>query len=55
MADIAAILDIKMDYSNSKSPCGPNASHQVWAQSDRVPEQMWFQNFQDGHPGHHIG
>ena len=22
------------DFSNSKSPCGPNDSHQVWAQSD---------------------
>ena len=22
------------DFSNSKSPCGPNASHQDWAQSD---------------------
>ena len=22
------------DFSNSNSPCGPNASHQVWAQSD---------------------
>ena len=22
------------DFSNSKSPCGTNASHQVWAQSD---------------------
>ena len=22
------------DFSNSKSPCGPSASHQVWVQSD---------------------
>ena len=22
------------DFSNSKSPCGPNAFHEVWAQSD---------------------
>ena len=30
-----AILDIGMKrFSNSKSPCHPNASHQVWAQSD---------------------
>ena len=27
------ILEQK-DFNNSKSPCGPNASHQVWAQSD---------------------
>ena len=42
-------------FINYISPCGPNASHQVWAQSDRVQEQMWFQDFQDGcsdsHPG----
>ena len=27
----------------------------VWAQSDRVWEQMWFQDFQDGGPGSHLG
>ena len=35
------------DFSNSKWPCGPNASHQVWAQYHRVWEQMWFQDFKD--------
>ena len=40
------ILELN-DSSNSKSRCGPNASHQVWAQSDRVRERMWFQDFQD--------
>ena len=35
MADMAAILELEQnDFSNSKSPCGQNASHQVWAQSD---------------------
>ena len=33
-----AILNLHViqtdDFSNSNSPCGPNASHQVWAQSD---------------------
>ena len=49
MADMAAILDIGTEFfRNSKSPCGLNASDQVWAKSDRVWEQMWFQNFQEG-------
>ena len=46
------------DLSNSKSPCGPNVSHQIWAQSDRVREQIWFQDYQDyqdGRPGGHLG
>ena len=35
MADMATILELEQnDLSNSKSPCGQNASHQVWAQSD---------------------
>ena len=43
----------KNDFSNSNSPCGPNASHQVWAQSDLgfrspilnlyvAPSDLWF-------------
>ena len=38
------------DFSNSKSPCGPKASKQVWAQSDlgTVLEEMLFEEFQDG-------
>ena len=35
MADMVAILDIgQNDFSNSNSPSGPNASHQVWTLSD---------------------
>ena len=41
--------------SNSKSPRRPNASHQVWAQSDRVHEQMQFKDFQAGCRGGHLG
>ena len=37
------------------SPCGPNASHQVWDQFNLGLEQMWFENFQDGHHGSHLG
>ena len=32
-------------FSNSKSSCCPNASLQLWTQSDRVREQMWFEDF----------
>ena len=35
MATMVAILEIGMErFSNSKSLCHPNASHQVWPQSD---------------------
>ena len=55
MADTAAILDIRTDdFINSKSPCGPNASHQVWAQSDLgFGSRCGFRDFQDGCPGSH--
>ena len=43
------------DFNNSKSPCGPNAANQIWAKSDRVREQMWFEEFQDGRHGSHPG
>ena len=38
----------RKDFSNSESPCRPNTSHQVCAQSDTVREQIWFEDFQDG-------
>ena len=38
-----------------KSPCRPDASHKVWAQSNMVWEEMWFKEFQDGHHGSHFG
>ena len=35
LATMPAILDMEPNkYSNSKSPCHPNASHHVWTQSD---------------------
>ena len=35
MADMVATwISERNDFSNSKSPCGPNASHQVWTKSD---------------------
>ena len=42
-------------FSSSESPCLPNASHQVSAQSDTVREQMSFEDFQDAHHGGHLG
>ena len=29
-----SLISLWNDFSNSKSPCGTNALHQVWAQSD---------------------
>ena len=54
MADMAAILDIGtgMILGILNLPCGPNASHQVWAQSDLgFRSRCGFQDFQDGHLG----
>ena len=46
---MAAILDTGTEQlSNSESPCHPDASHEVLAQSDTVREEMWFEEFQDG-------
>ena len=42
-------------FSISESPCLPNASHQVAAKSNNIPEQMLFQDFQAGHHGDHLG
>ena len=43
------ILDIGTKrFSNSESPCHPNASHQVSAQSDLGCDEMRFEEFQDG-------
>ena len=43
------------DFSNSESLCHCDASHQVFAQSDTVWEEMSFEEFQDGHHGGHLG
>ena len=43
------------DFSNFESLCHCDASHQVSVQSDRVWEEMLFEEFQDGHPGGHLG
>ena len=42
-------------FSNSKSPCDPNAFHQVSIPSDTVEEQITIEDFQDGHHGSHHG
>ena len=42
-------------FSNFDSPYHPCASHQILAQSDIVWEEMWFEEFQDGHYGGHLG
>ena len=53
---MAAILDIGTEgFSDSESPCHPDASHQVSAQSDLLWEEMWFEEFPDGHHGGHLG
>ena len=54
---MAAILDIGTErFSNSESPCQPDASHQVLAQSDfQFGKRMWFEECQDGgHLGYWI-
>ena len=33
VVDLAAILDIRTEQSNSDSPCHPDASQQVWVNS----------------------
>ena len=43
------------DFSNFESLCHCDASHQVSAQSDRVWEEMSFEEFQDGCHGGHLG
>ena len=54
MAAVAAMWISKQNgFSNSDSPCHPNASHQVLSQSD-FREQMRFEDFQDGHLGGHL-
>ena len=41
------ILELN-DLNNSKSPCHPDASRQVLAQSDlRFLEEMWFEEIQN--------
>ena len=46
---MVAILDIGTEQlSNSESPCHPDVSHEVLAQSDTVWEEMWFEELQDG-------
>ena len=51
---MAAILDIETKrFSNSESPCHPDASHQVFGSILlTVWEEMWFEKIQDGS---HIG
>ena len=45
----AAIFDMEWnDFSNFKSLCHLDASHQVSAQSDRVLEEMSFEEYQNG-------
>ena len=55
---MAAILDIGTEqFSNSESPCHPDASHQVSAQSDLLlgSPEMWFEECQDGCHGGYLG
>ena len=42
-------------FSNSKSPCCPDAFHQVSAPYDTIQEQMTIEDFQDGLRGSHHG
>ena len=42
-------------FSNSESLCHYDAFHQVSAQSDRVWNEMLFEEFQDGCHGGHLG
>ena len=48
------ILELNQ-FSNSKSPCHPNASHQVWAQSDLPLGSRHGLKIQDDHPWAHLG
>ena len=43
------------DFSNFESLCHCDVSHEVLAHSDMVWEEMWFEEFQDGHHGSHLG
>ena len=53
---MVAILDIRMEpFSNSESPCLPNASHLVSAESDLPFGSMSFENFENGHHSCHLG
>ena len=56
LATLAAILDLGTEqiYS-SKSPCHPNASHQVWAQSNLPFRSRRSLKIQDSHSGGHLG
>ena len=46
IATMANILEIRTElFSNSESPCHPNASHQVLAQSDLWFGQRGLKNF----------
>ena len=48
IATVAAILDIRMKlFSNTKSPCNADASHQVSTPSDAIWEEKSFEEFQD--------
>ena len=52
---MATVADIVTNvFSNSESPCHPNASHQVLAQSDLPFWSRWFEDFQDSHLGGHL-
>ena len=50
---MGAILDIGTDeFNNSKSPYHPNASPLNLGSIQLIVwEQMWFEDFQDGHCG----
>ena len=53
---MAAILDTGTEqFSNSESPCHPDASHQVSAQSDLQFWRRWLEEFQEGRHGGHLG
>ena len=45
---MAAILDIEMELSNSKSPCRPETSHKVLAQFDFPLGRCRLKNFKMG-------
>ena len=44
-----SLISERNEFSNFESLCHCDASHQVSTQSDRVWEEMSFEEFQDGH------
>ena len=57
MAGMLTILDIRKEwfyqfYLTMWPKSLPPSLGSIWL---RVPEQMWFQDFQDGHQGGHLG